>query len=320
METTSDRMINSVVFMGTPQFAVPLLQVLSNSKYCPELVVTQPDRPKGRNRKLHSPQVKIAALELGIPVIQPEDVNNPVAIEQIASVSPDIIVTTAYGGYIRRKLRRLTPLGCLNLHPSLLPKYRGAAPVNATLFNGETETGNTIFRMVASMDAGKILFQSKTPIKPDECYTELLTRLAESGAEEMVALLATLEQGNVIPYPQDHELATFSRKLEREDFFIDWQKPAEEVINHIRGLAISPGAVAFFRGKPLKIIRAEIIETTSNHIPAHITLIDKSVCVSTASTDIRLLEVQPAGKKIMSAEAFNRGARIIKGEQFDTTS
>ncbi len=304
--------------MGTPEFAVPSLRRLTDSPYKPVMVVTQPDRPKGRKQRLASPPVKELALELGIPVIQPEDVNDPEAVEQIAAVKPDVVVTAAYGGFLAKNLRELPPFGCLNLHPSLLPLYRGSSPINATIFHGDTVTGNTIFRLTRRMDAGPILYRHEVDIETDECYTELHDRLAVLGGEDLVVTLGMLERGEIVEKKQDHEMATFCGKIEKPDTVIDWTLPAEAIHNHVRGLALQPGAIAFLRDNPLKIIRTGLLEESSDKGPGTIVGIVKNVGFKVATKDRVLLvtEVQPAGKKIMSAHAYNLGARIEEGEIF----
>ncbi len=318
MVSTSASLINRLVFMGTPEFAVPALKRLAESKFKPVLVVTQPDRPKGRKQRLTPPPVKALAFELGISVFQPEDVNTPDAIEQIAAVKPDVIVTAAYGGFLGKALRELTPFGCLNLHPSLLPLYRGSSPVNAALFHGDTITGNTIFRLTRRMDAGPILYQRQTDIEPTECYTELQDRLSLMGGEDLVTTLEMLERGEIVEQKQQHEKAVFCGKIDKSDTFIDWNVSAETIRNHVRGLALQPGATAFLREAPIKIIRTELLERIATDEPGTIVGIVKNVGFEVATADrvILITEVQPAGKKIMSAHAYNLGAHLKEGERF----
>jgi methionyl-tRNA formyltransferase len=184
--------------MGTPQFAIPTLELLSKTKYCPILCITQPDKPKGRKQKLLPPEVKIK-------------------VAKLASLKPDIVITVAYGGYLKKAIRKLPVYGCINLHPSLLPKYRGAAPINYAIFNCDTRTGVTVFKIVSKMDAGPVISQRETQINKDECYTELSTRLAQIGAEEILKALKKIEKNGLLTTPQDHESATFSHKLQKED-------------------------------------------------------------------------------------------------------
>lgn len=307
-----------IVFMGTPAFAVPTLKHLVQCGYRPLLCITQPDRPQGRKRRLAPPPVKMAAQEFGIEVIQPEDVNDQPTIERLQALQPDVVVTVAYGGYLKRQIRRLPRWGCLNLHPSLLPQYRGSAPLNFALFNGDAETGVSIFRIVAAMDAGPILRMRSTPIEPGECYTHLHDRLAEMGAHEMEHALRSLEDGTAEEQPQNHDLATFSHKLLREHFLIDWQTPGAALMGQVRGLAEVPGAVAQFRGNPVKIIELHPWEGESRKTPGTVLEVIKNRGIVIAGSDGNLLitRVQPAGKKIMTAHAFHLGARIDAGEAF----
>ncbi len=308
--------IEKIVFMGTPDFAVPTLNALAKTRFKPQLCITQPDRPKGRKRKLQPTPVKIAAQLLGIPVIQPEDVNSLETINELLEIAPDIIVTVAYGGYINKYLRLLPNFGCINLHPSLLPKYRGSAPINYTLFNGEKFIGNTIFKIVAKMDAGPIIFQNKIKIEENDCYTSLYKKLSISGAEDIIQILKNIEENGLITENQDHKKASFSYKLLKDDLLISWNDTAENIRNRVRGLAEIPGITASFRENRIKIIEVKILDSASKDIPG--TIIDVSkmgIKVSTADKNILLTKVQPAGKNIMTAHAFSLGARIETGEK-----
>ena len=310
--------IEKIVFMGTPDFAVPTLKALSDTRFKPQLCITQPDRPKGRKRKLQPTPVKLAAQQLGIPVIQPEDVNSLETITKILEIAPDIIITVAYGGFLNKYLRLMPNFGCINLHPSLLPKYRGSAPINYALFNGEKITGNTIFKIVAKMDAGPIISQNKIEITEKDCYTLLYKKLSESGARDIINILQDIEKNGLITQKQDHTKVTFSHKLLKNDFLIDWNDTAENIRNKVRGLAEIPGITASFRAKRIKIIEVEILETFSKEAPG--TIVDvskKGIIVTTADNNILLTKVQPAGKNIMTAYAFSLGARIETGEIFE---
>ena len=309
--------IEKIVFMGTPDFAVPTLNALAKTRFKPQLCITQPDRPKGRKRKLQPTPVKSAAQKLEIPVIQPEDVNSLETINELLEISPDIIVTVAYGGYINKYLRLLPNFGCINLHPSLLPKYRGSAPINYTLFNGEQITGNTIFKIVAKMDAGPVIFQSKVEIAEKDCYTSLYKKLSLSGAEEIIKVLQKIEKNGLRTEIQDHRKATFSYKLLKDDLLINWNDSAENIRNRVRGLAEIPGITASFREKRIKIIEVEILDLASKDVPG--TILDvskKGIIVTTADKNILLTKVQPAGKNIMTSHAFSLGARIETEEKF----
>jgi len=303
--------------MGTPDFAVPTLNTLAKTRFKPLLCITQPDRPKGRKRKLQPTPVKLAAHKHGIPVIQPEDVNSLETINELLEIAPDIIITVAYGGYINKYLRLLPNFGCINLHPSLLPKYRGSAPINYTLFNGEQIIGNTIFKIVAKMDAGPIISQSKIEIAENDCYTSLYEKLSISGAKEIVEVLKGIEKNGLNTQIQDHTKSTFSYKLLKNDFLINWNDTAENIRNRVRGLAEIPGITASFRDKRIKIIEVEILDSISKDIPGTILKIDKTgIVVTTTDKNILLTKVQPAGKNIMTSYAFSLGARIKTEEKF----
>ncbi|MCK5052057.1 MAG: methionyl-tRNA formyltransferase [Candidatus Cloacimonetes bacterium] len=310
--------IEKIVFLGTPDFAVPTLDALAETRFKPQLCITQPDRPKGRKRKLQPTAVKLAAQQLKIPVIQPEDVNSLETINKILEIAPDIIITVAYGGYLNKYLRLLPNFGCINLHPSLLPKYRGSAPINYALFNGDTITGNTIFKIVAKMDAGPIISQNKIEITENDCYTSLYKKLSEGGAQDIINVLKDIEQNGLITNKQDHTKTTFSQKLIKDDFLVNWKDTAENIRNKVRGLAEIPGITASFREKRIKIIEVEILETISKEAPGSIIDVSKNgIIVASADKNILLKKVQPAGKSIMTSHAFSLGARIETEERFE---
>ena len=313
-------LISKIVFIGTPDFAVPSLSKLAGTKFKPQLVITQPDRPKGRKKKLTQPPIKVCADSFGIETLQPEDVNDEQTMKRLTDFQPDIIITVAYGGYLKKDIRVLPKLGCINLHPSLLPKFRGPAPVNYTLFSGDTITGNTIFKIRAKIDSGKILYQTETKIGKNENYTKLQDRLAKTGADDLVKCLQLLEDEKIIYKSQNHAKATFTEKIQKSDTFINWQKmDAERIMNIVKGLADKPGAVISFREKRMKLINVKLAEDNSNKEPG--TIIDfhkkQGIQVSTLTNDILIQEVQPAGKQIMTALAYNLGARVKMDEKFE---
>ena len=310
--------IEKIVFMGTPDFAVPTLKALAETRFKPQLCITQPDRPKGRKRKLQPTPIKLAAQKLGIPVIQPEDVNSLETINKILEIAPDIIITVAYGGYLKKNIRGLPTFGCINLHPSLLPNYRGSAPINYALFNGEKITGNTIFKIVAKMDAGPIISQNEIRISEKDCYTSLYKKLSESGAKNIIKVLKDIEQNGLVTQKQDHTKATFSHKLLKNDFLINWNDTAENIKNRVQGLAEIPGITASFREKRIKLIEIKILETISKEAPGNIVDVSKNgIIVASVDNNILLTKVQPAGKNIMTAHAFSLGARIETKEKFE---
>ncbi len=310
--------IEKTVFLGTPDFAVPCLLALAETRFKPKLCITQPDRPQGRNRKLQATPVKLTAQKLGIPIIHPEDVNSLETITTILEIAPDIIITVAYGGYLNKYLRLLPNFGCINLHPSLLPKYRGSAPINYALFNGDTITGNSIFKIVAKMDAGPIISQNKLEITDNDCYTSIYEKLSKSGAKDIINTLKDIERNGLISQKQDHTKATFSQKLIKEDFLINWNDSAENIRNRVRGLAEIPGITASFRTKRIKIIEVGILDTVSKEVPGRIIdITKKGIIVATTDKNILLKKMQPAGKSIMTSHAFSLGARIETEERFE---
>lgn len=304
--------------MGTPQFAVPALQLLSEKGYQPVLCVTQPDKPQGRKQRLTAPVLKQKAQELGIAVFQPENINSRESLERIRYERPDLIVTAAYGGYIGRELRRLPKKGAVNIHPSLLPAWRGATPVNASLWAGDKITGVTIFRLVAKMDAGPVLSQSSYHILEEDNYSTLLVKLADQGASDLLELISRFENDSVVEIAQDEKLVSICHKLEKDDLQIDWHNQAEQIYNQVRALAEKPGAATSFRNKPVKIIavRRSGVKTAANPGSVIEVIKNQGILLATGNEQILITKVQPAGKKVMTGYDFNLGARIVNGEKF----
>ncbi|MCF7918347.1 MAG: methionyl-tRNA formyltransferase [Candidatus Cloacimonetes bacterium] len=306
------------VFMGTPEFAVEPLRKLVESGFKPELCITQPDRPSGRKKRLTSPALKVAAESYRIEIWQPENINEEPTIALLRDIKPDLIITAAYGGYIGRIIRKIPLLAAINIHPSLLPRYRGATPINSALWNGDRKTGVSIFRLTARMDAGPILSQSEYNITEDDNYTKLLDKLSQQGAEDLIRLLQKWEISNIKGTLQDERKAIFCRKLQKDDLRINWEGSAGEIYNQVRALAEKPGAVTEFRGSLIKIIKCRIITAQKGFASGII--IDKlkkeGIIVSTGDGTLLVEKVQPAGKSIMNAYEFDLGARIRTGERF----
>lgn len=307
-----------IIFMGTPKFAVPSLKYLVAKDYKPVLCITQPDKPKGRKKKLLPTEVKIEAQKYEIPILQPENINDEKVIDEITKYKPELIVTVAYGGYIGKKLRKLPKFGIINLHPSLLPKYRGSSPINYALFNGDEKTGNTIFKIVSKMDAGPIIYQSKLEIEKDDNYTTLSDKLAELGAKDIIKVIKMFEEGKAIFTKQDEDLASYTKKIEKDDLTLSWNQPAKIINNKVRGLSEKPAVFTLYKGKQLKIIETAVLDTQSKKIPGTVIKIEKNkgIVVATQNFDILIKKVQPSGKKIMDAYAFYLGARIMPDEIF----
>ncbi len=300
---------SSLVFCGTPAFAVPTLEKLVEAGFLVRLVVTQPDRPKGRGMELaHSP-VKQRALQFGFQIGQPDKIKNNEEFQaQLAAIKPDAIVVVGYGRIIPRWMLDLPPLGNLNLHASLLPKYRGAAPVQWAIARGENVTGVTTMRMDAGLDTGDILLQKEIPITPDDTAETLAPRMAAVGAELMIETLSRLQAGTIHPQPQDHAKATLAPILKKEDGLIDFHRTAQEVVNRLRGFQPWPGAYTSFRGKNLHIWAARAVESTLAE--AESTVDGGRLIVGCgAGSALELLEVQMEGKKRMPATDFVHGYR-----------
>ena len=318
MEQISNTKLKKVIFMGTPEFAVPFLNFLNNSQFKPILVITQPDRQKGRKRKFQSPPVKIAAEKLGLKVEQPEDVNDEYFVNHIKEINPDLIVTVAFGGYLKRAFRKIPKYGCLNVHPSLLPKYRGSSPINFPLLNGDEETGITIFKIVAKMDAGPILSQEKIALDNKINFSELEKILINKGVLLLINTLKKYEEGKIELIPQNHSEASFTTKIEKKDTFLNWQNSAEKINNFVRAFSNYPGVISNFKDKKIKIKDLDILENKSNEEPGTIVKIHKKIGleIATLTNNIIIKIVQPAGKKDMNAYDFSLGARIKIGDVF----
>lgn len=305
-----------LVFCGTPQFAVPTLQTLVDAGHSVRLVVTQPDRPSGRGMELAAPPVKQLAQKLGLAVAQPEKIkNNSEFRAQLETIAPRAIIVVGYGRIIPQWMRELPPLGNLNLHASLLPQYRGAAPVQWAIATGDTVTGNTTMRIDAGLDTGDILLQQEEPIAPDDTALTLAPRLAAKGAALMVETLRALEQGTITPRPQDNTKATLAPILTKEDGRIDFRRSARGIHNRLRGFQPWPGAFTTFRGRNLNVWEARPAGA-SNLSPSELKVVGERLLVGCGqNTALEFLTVQPEGKKRMSAKDFVNGYRPLAVER-----
>jgi methionyl-tRNA formyltransferase len=324
-----------LLFCGTPQFAVPTLKhFLAQPDLRILAVITQPDRPSGRGQEVSFSPVKQIALAENLPVHQPEKIRAPGVQELLSGYSPDAIVIIAYGQIIPARLLPIPRHGWINLHASLLPKYRGAAPINWAIVNGETKTGVTTMRIDAGMDTGETLLQREIAIGANETAPELTTRLSELGAPLMAETLRGLAAGTVLPQPQNHSAATMAPILKREDGRIDWNRPAREIFNRMRGFAPWPGAFTTFRNQTCRLLgesvskerepASEELKSGSQgikNIPPGTLLLEKDslqvVCGHT--TVLRLSSVKLEGRKQVSASEFANGARLRTGERFGNT-
>jgi methionyl-tRNA formyltransferase len=304
----------NLVFCGTPQFAVPTLEKLVSARFSIALVVTQPDRPRGRKLELTPSSIKTRALELGLPVTQPETIkNNQEFRATLTKINADAIIVVAYGRIIPQWMIDLPRFGNINLHASLLPKYRGAAPIQWAIANGESVTGVTTMLINAGLDTGDILLQEEARIAPDDTSESLAPRLAGMGAELMVTTLRGLEAGIVHPHPQENQQGTLAPILNKEDGRIDFQWNAQKILNRLRGFHPWPGAFTSFRGKNLNVWAAKQV---LHRIPeGKLALEGDHLLVGCGNnSSLELLEVQPEGKKRMPARDFVHGYHPTNGE------
>lgn len=307
-----------VAFAGTPDFAVPALRAILRSRHEVCLVVTQPDRGAGRGRKPQPPPVKTLALEYNAPVIQPESINQAEAVQQLKDAQPDVLVVVAYGKILTGRVLRIPPFGCLNIHASLLPRFRGAAPVAHAILRGDSETGVTIQRVVAKVDCGPIFFQRSTAIGPEETAGELYYRLAEMGGEMIVPALDALESATSVEMLQDEVQVTFAPKLTKEDGHIPWQLDARDVCNLIRAMTPWPGAFTFNHGNRLIVISAQTVNLAEHTAPPGMVVrADDELIISAGRGDVRLLKVKPDGGRVMDAREYLRGHPLRVGELLD---
>jgi len=296
--------------MGTPEFAVPTLERVVAAGHRVLLVLTQPDRPKGRGGHLAPSPVKEAALRLGLPLHQPERVRRPEVVELLRALETDAMVVVGYGQIIPQSIIDLPRHGIINVHASLLPKYRGAAPIQWAVANGEAITGVTTMRINAGLDTGDMLMKYETPIGADEDAPQLGARLAMAGADLLVRTVGALESGTVTPVPQNDADATYAPILKKEDGLIDWALPAPAIVNRTRGFLPWPGAWTWFRGQVFHIWKARVAGSGEGICGALIAERRRLLVQCGANTRLELMEVQQEGRKRMSAEAFLNGVQL----------
>ena len=305
-----------VIFMGTPSFAVPILRAIHEASHDVIAVVTQPDRPRGRGRKLGISPVKELAMDLRLSVMQPETTKDEGFIGEVNRLSPDVIVVAAYGRILTRDLLNIPPLGSINVHASLLPKYRGPAPIQWAIINGERRTGITIVKMDEGIDTGDILLVQEVEVGDDDTAQSLHDTLREVGARLIITALDQLNKGTLHPMPQDHRKATHAPFLRKEDGLIDWGQDARDIRNRIRGFTPWPGAYTYFKGLQLKIFNAEIISEASNGKAGTVVQSGmEGVKVTTGKDSLLIKEVQLEGRKRMSVREFLIGNKIPAGTQ-----
>ena len=304
-----------VIFFGTPEFAVPPLEALLGEGFDVVAVVTQPDKPQGRSRSTAvAPPVKLAAEAEGVPVLQPARPSDPDFVAQVRALAPDVGVVVAYGHILKPDLLALPRRGMINVHPSLLPELRGAAPVEWAILHGLEKTGVTIMLMDAGLDSGPILHQIPHHIDPEATGGELSEHLSEMGAQALVEALALLETNGLKPRPQDHARATYAPKLTRDAARIRWAEPAERVARVIRGLDPRPGAWTELDGREVKLFGAHVVEERGS--PGAVRSTDDGLLITAASGAVRVDEVQPAGKPRMTAADWVRGRGVRAGQRF----
>ncbi len=297
-----------IVFMGSPEFALPTLKALA-THYQVVGVVTQPDRPAGRGRVLTPPPVKTLALELGLACIQPRRLRTPEAMQQLRTWEPDLIVVAAFGQILKSEVLDLPEYGCVNVHGSLLPRWRGAAPIQAALLNGDRQTGITIMRLDPGVDTGPVLSQRTLTILPGETAGELSLRMARLGADLLIETLPEYLNGSLAPQTQDDSHATYAPMIHKEEGNLDFSQPAQDLVNRIRAFNPWPGAYTFWKGQMLKIHRGRSVGSMSSEPAGKRMVFEGSPAFATSRGILVLEEVQPAGKKAMPGKAFLAGAR-----------
>ena len=308
----------NIVFMGTPEYAVPTLQTLHKSRHRISLVVTQPDRPKGRGRKIVPPPVKETAVDFGLEVVQPHSVKTAEFINLLTDHSPDFIVVVAYGHILPQTILNIPALGPVNVHASILPKYRGPAPIQWAIINGEKQTGITTIMMDKGMDTGDILLTATEPIHPDDTAATLYDRLAVLGGKVLIETLNRFAEGDIHPTSQDHSQATLAPFLKKSDGRISWSKSAGDIVNFIRGMTPWPGAFTYHHGKRLKIFKAETIDDTTHAPPGTVVKgFTDELRIATGNGLLSILEIQGKSGKRLSITDFLRGYHLSPGEMFE---
>ncbi|NBD26437.1 methionyl-tRNA formyltransferase [Paenibacillus glycinis] len=307
-----------IVFMGTPEFAVPSLEAILEAGHTVELVVTQPDRPKGRKKTLTPPPVKEAALLRGLETAQPERLRKSETVDRIAALKPDLIVTAAYGQILPKAVLDVPRLGCINVHGSLLPRYRGGAPIQRAIMNGETKTGVTIMYMAEGLDTGDMISVVEVPIADDDTSGTLFAKLTVAGAKLLAETLPAIEAGIATATPQNHDEATYAPNLTRDDERIDWGRTARGIYDQVRGLSPMAGGFTLWNGEPFKVWGCSPIQrgASADEPGTVLDASDDGIVVQTGEGALLLTVIQPAGKKAMGAAEWLKGARLTPGASF----
>lgn len=306
-----------IIFMGTPDFAVPSLEKLLHSTHQVLAVVTQPDKKKGRGKKLAAPPVKEVAEKAAIPVLQPTKIKTAEFLDELKNYNPDLIVVVAYGRILPASILTLPPLGCINVHGSLLPKHRGAAPIQWAVIAGDTTAGVTIMQMDEGMDTGDILLPAAIDVAEEETAGSLFDKLAKLGAEALITALTKMQNNDLVPQQQDHDKATMAPPLTKEMGLIDWSKSAEELQCLIRGLDPWPSAYTFLDGKRYRLFSPKVVHKNSDAPVGSVLLADNNgLLIATGSNALLVSELQPEGKKRLDVEAFLCGHSVPIGSRF----
>ena len=296
-----------IIFMGSPDYAVPALKML-HAQFNLTAVVTQPDQPVGRGKKIQAPPVKTIAQELDVPVYQPSKVRGAEFMELLGTLAPDVIIVAAYGKILPEAVLEFPPFGCLNLHASLLPRWRGASPIQNAILHGDEKTGVTIMKMDRGVDTGAIFQMREVSIEPDDTAGSLSEKLAMTGAALLEEVLPKYLDGTISAQEQREEGATYAQLLHKEDGRMDFSKEAEELERQVRAFNPWPISYLEWKAQPLRVLRAEVTGKKSSGCGKH-TIVEKFPCIGTASMDLKLVEVQPAGKRPMRGSDFLNGAR-----------
>ncbi|MBU5437764.1 methionyl-tRNA formyltransferase [Tissierella sp. MSJ-40] len=304
----------NIIFMGTPDFAVPTLESLYNKGYNIALVITQRDKPKGRGKKFQPTAVKEKALELELEVYQPDNVNSAESIEKMKKLNPDFIVVAAYGQILRKQILDMPKYGCINVHASLLPKYRGAAPINWAIINGEKETGITIMEMAEGLDTGDMILSKEIPINEEDDFQIVHDKLALLGSELIVEALEGIKDNRVIKVPQDNKLSTYASMISKEIGRINWGKDGENIKNLVRGLKPRPSAYTVYNGNIVKIHKVKLVDKFKEGKDGEIVLVtDEGIFVNALDKCVVIEEIQFPGKKKLLVKDYLRGNRIEEG-------
>ena len=300
-----------VVYMGTPDFAVPPVETLYNEGFDIPLVITQKDRPRGRGKKLQPTAVKKKAIELGLEVYQPDNINSSESVEVLEKIAPDVIVVTAYGQILKREILSMPKYGCINIHASLLPKYRGAAPINWAIINGEEKTGITIMEMEEGLDSGPMLLQSSIEIKEDDDAQKIHDRLSYLGSRAIIQVLREISEGSIKKQLQDDSKATYASKITKDLGKIDWEDRGKDIKNMIRGLKPWPSAYTDYEGKSMKIHNADVIDKFIKGENGKVVKVSKDgIYVNCSDNCIVVKEIQMPGKRKLSVDEYLRGNKF----------